>query len=50
MEEIKEREIDFHTKILNTVDATEAGGKQIIEAQEKEIQKWKDKTGTRWFY
>ena len=52
LEEVKEREIAFHTEALNRIKVgDDFVGKEIaIKLQEKSINKWKNKTETRWFY
>lgn len=51
LEEVKEREIAFHVATLNRIKSADFEGKEIaIELEEENIEKWKNKTETRWFY
>ena len=51
LKEVKEREIAFHVKILNRAKFNDFTGKELlIKLEEENIEKWKNKTETRWFY
>lgn len=51
LEEVKEREIAFHVEILNRAKSDDFTGKELlIKLEEQNIEKWKNKTETRWFY
>lgn len=51
LEDVKEREIAFHVATLNRIKSADFEGKELaIELEEESIEKWKNKTETRWFY
>lgn len=51
LEEIKEREIAFHNALLKRAEKGDYDGKDLlIELEKKSIEKWENKSETKWFY